>query len=293
MKGVKNMNHSLMAQLRGWGKEVMHRVWKQISLYNLENRTPTFIYQMGKVGSSTVFRTLQSLRLPVPVVHVHTLNPTKVSRNIEILRRNPGYLQEHVVTSMMLVRKQLEWGGFPCNVITLTREPVGRAISFAFQDWKRQLPEVSDLDELRPERMIELVMEKLRPKSFHADPGQWFERELEAVFDINVMAVPYDFDQGYVKIQRSPVEVLVIRMEDLNRSLEAGLASLYDLEHQDIQMRRSNVGKNKKYADLQAEVKEQLTIPPSMSKRIWSTDYAEHFYGPDLDRLREKWEEKP
>jgi hypothetical protein len=58
-------------------------------------------------------------------------------------------------------------------------------------------------------------------------------------------------------------------------------------------MRRSNVGKNKKYADLQVEVKEQLTIPPSMSKRIWSTDYVEHFYGPDLDRLREKWEEKP
>lgn len=282
---------TLTSQLRGWGKEAVHRIQKRVSLRNLENRAPTLVYQMGKVGSSTVVRTLDGLRMPAPVVRVHSLNPSKVERNIETLRKSLGYLQEHVVTSLVLVRKQLNWGEFPCNVITLTREPVSRAVSFAFQDWKRQLPEVTDLDELNSERMIELVKEKLQPGSIHADPGQWFERELESVFGIDVTSVPYDFERGYVKIRRGPVEVLVIRMEDLNRSLEAGLADLYDLDRQDVRMRPSNVGGNKEYADLLSEVKERLTIPSSVGDRIWTTDYAKHFYGPDLDRLRAKWEE--
>ena len=282
---------NLTSQLRGWGKEIVHRVRKQISLHNLEERAPTLVYQMGKVGSSTVTQTLEGLCAPEPVVRVHSLNPAKVTKDIETLRENLGYLREHVVTSSTLVRKQLDWGSFPCKVITLTREPVGRAVSFAFQDWKRQLPEVKDLHELRSERMIELVMEKLQPGSLHADPGQWFERELQSVFGIDVMETPYDFDQGYVMVRSGPVDVLVIRMEDLDRSLRAGLAALYNLDAEDIDMRRSNVGRNKEYANLLAKVKEQLAIPPSVSDRIWGTDYARHFYGPNLDRLRNKWEE--
>lgn len=281
---------NLNSQLRGWGKEIMHRVQKRVSLRNLEERAPTLVYQMGKVGSSTVARTLDGLCTPGPVIRVHSLNPEKVAEDVKTLRSNLGYLREHVVTSSALVRKQLDWGQFPCSVITLTREPVGRAVSFAFQDWKRQLPEVEDIRELKPDRMIELVMEKLKPGSLHANPGQWFERELKSVFGIDVMAVPYDFDQGYVNIRSGPVSLLVIRMEDLNDSLEAGLADLYDLDPQHVRMRRSNVGENKEYAGLMAEVKERLVIPPSMSDRIWGTAYASHFYGPVLDRLRDKWE---
>jgi hypothetical protein len=106
------------------------------------------------------------------------------------------------------------------------------------------------------------------------------------------MSVPYDFEQGYVTLRRGPVDVLVIRMEDLNRALGTGLANLFNVENEEsIQMRRSNVGGNKRYADLLTEVKERMAIPSSVSEHVWSTDYAQHFYGPDIDRLREKWGE--
>ena len=275
---------------RGYVKEILYRIRERVRLRGIINRTPTFVYQMGKVGSSTVAKSLDRLPGSDPVVHLHQLSPDKVQRSIEALRRNPGYLHEHVVTSSVLVSKQLDWGCFPCRIITLTREPVGRAVSFAFQDWKRQLPEVSDLQNLEVDRMIDLVMEKLQPDAFHADPGQWFERELKSVFGIDVMSVPYDFEQGYVTISQGPVDVLVLRMEDLNRAMEAGLAALFDMPEQDIEMKRSNVGQKKKYADLLAEVKERLILPLSTSERIWNTDYAKHFYGPDIDRLRKKWE---
>lgn len=280
---------NVASQLRGWGKEVVHRMQKRIALRNLDARTPTLVYQMGKVGSSTVVQTLENLPLPSPIVRVHSLNPTKVSEDIETLRASLGYLREHVVTSSTLVQKQLDWGSFPCRIITCTREPVGRVVSFAFQDWKRQLPEVTDVRELQSDQMIELVIEKLRPGSLHADPGQWFERELKSVFGIDVMAVPYDFEQGYKKIRSGPVDVLVIRMEDLDRSLRKGMADVYDLSNCDFPVERSNVRKSKAYANLLSKVKERLSIPPSVSEQIWNTDYARHFYGPDLDRLREKW----
>lgn len=277
--------------IRGWGQEAIHRIQKRVAFSGLEGRNPTLVYQMGKVGSSTVARTLEQVDVPGPVIHLHHLNPEKVRENIHALRENPGYLHEHVVTSLTLLNQQLEWGHFPCDIITLTREPVGRTISFTFQDWKRQLSGVDSLQELEPDRMIELVTKKLQPDSFHADPGRWFERELKSVFGIDAMAVPYDFEQGYVKISRGPVDVLVIRMEDLNCSLASGLAELYDAEERDIQMVRANVGKKKRYAALLEEVKEKLTLPPEISEHLWSTDYVQHFYGPDTERLREKWGE--
>jgi hypothetical protein len=248
---------------------------------------------MGKVGSSSVVRTLENLPVSTPIVQVHSLNPAKVAEDVEALRGSLGYLREHVVTSLTLVRKQLDWGSFPCRVITLTREPVGRAISFAFQDWKRQLPEVADLQDLGPEKMVELVRKKLQPESLHADPGRWFERELKSVFGIDVMAVPYDFKQGYMKIRSGPVDVLVIRMEDLDRSLKNGLKDLYGLSGTHIEIERSNIGKKKPYANLLADVKARISLPRSLSKRVWSTDYARHFYGPDRDRLQNKWGSRP
>lgn len=162
--------------LRGYGKEFLHRLRSRIALQNIGSRNPALVYQMGKVGSSTVVRTLEGLDAIGPVVHVHNLAPEKVSENVETLRANPGYLPKHIVTSLTLANKN--WGRFQCKVVTLTREPIGRVVSFAFEDWQPQLPEVSSLRELEPERMIELVMKKLRPGSPHADPGQWFEREL-------------------------------------------------------------------------------------------------------------------
>lgn len=111
------------------------------------------------------------------------------------------------------------------------------------------------------------------------------------MFGIDVMAVPYNFEQGYVKIRSGPVDVLIILMEDLNRSFGAGLADLYGLDPENIQMERSNVGGNKEYANLLAEVKDQLTIPPSVGDRVWGTDYARHFYGPDVDHLWDRWTE--
>ena len=122
------------------------------------------------------FERLKDWTRSVPLVHVHNLAPEKVSENVETLRANPGYLPKHVVTSLTLANKN--WRRFQCKVVTLTREPIGRVVSFALEDWQPQLHDVSSLRELEPERMIKLVMKKLRPGSPHADPGQWFEREL-------------------------------------------------------------------------------------------------------------------
>ena len=228
-------------KLRGWRKEIGHRLRKRIRLVGIRGRDPILVYQMGKVGSSTVARTLEETDLSSPIVHLHNLNSEKVAENVASLRANPGYLDGHVVTSAILEEKDLAWGRFPCCIVTLTREPVGRAISFAFEDWRRQLPEVKDLEELDVDRMIRLVRRKLRSGSPHADPGRWFEREIEAVFGIDVMSVPYDFERGFVTLRRGPVEVLILRMEDLNRSLAAGLADLLDLDREEVEMVRANV----------------------------------------------------
>ena len=60
--------------IRDYAREGWDRLRLGWNLRGIEHRNPILVYQMGKVGSSTVVQVLESLRLPSPVLHLHTPN---------------------------------------------------------------------------------------------------------------------------------------------------------------------------------------------------------------------------
>ncbi|ARA94416.1 hypothetical protein AWN76_015485 [Rhodothermaceae bacterium RA] len=69
--------------LRDRLRESVERLRLRFALHDVERRSPILVYQMGKVGSSTVTRTLAMLGLSEPVLHLHTLNPETLRRAVE------------------------------------------------------------------------------------------------------------------------------------------------------------------------------------------------------------------
>lgn len=54
------------------------------------NQSPILIYQMGKVGSKTVYESLKALNLATPVYHTHLLNKLEeIEKFILVTRSNP------------------------------------------------------------------------------------------------------------------------------------------------------------------------------------------------------------
>jgi hypothetical protein len=266
----------------------------QSELRHVDRQSPILVYQMGKVGSSTVVSTLEQLHLPNPVLHVHTLVGERLSDAEAKQRRSlRPFLDEHLQVSSILLSK-LANGRFPCHLITLTREPIARAISFVFEDWKKKTPGARlENGNLEPAAMKQAIDLLLREGEDHADPGQWFDKELKRSFDLDVFSAPYDQSRGYTLMRAGDVSLLIMRMEDLNRSLPAALGDLLGIDSGTIQVSRANEADDKWYAESMNVQKRTYHLPQETLDRILSSRYMRHFYPNDIERLRERWEEKP
>ena len=60
---------------------------------SLKNKQPLLVYQMGKVGSSTVTRTLTNIsELSIPIFHVHLLTPENIAKDTSIYSSSCFYM---------------------------------------------------------------------------------------------------------------------------------------------------------------------------------------------------------
>lgn len=278
--------------IRGCVQESWSRLSLRVALRNVDRQTPIIVYQMGKVGSSTVVSTLENLNLPNPVLHVHTLVADRLIAAKERQRASSRpFLDDHLIASSILVSR-LSKDRFPCRIITLTREPISRAISFAFEDWHKKLPSAhrgnGNLDSAAMKAAVEVLLSN---GGHHADPSQWFDDEVKSVFGLDVFAQPYDDQRGYATIRADDVSLLILRMEDLNRSLPGALADFLGLDAGKIAMSRANESDSKWYSDCSNEVRQKFRLPKARLDSILSSRYIRHFYANDVDRLRARWEE--
>jgi len=271
-------------------REFIRRRRVRRRLSGLEHRNPILIYQMGKVGSTSIATMLKNQGLDRPVIHVHTLNRDlvreAVARHRAALSRP---LDEHLIVSETLA-KQYDLSELPCEVITLTREPIGRALSFAFEDWRKKLPTLPDLDVHDCVKAAAgVVNTMLAAGSAHADPSQWFDQELHKVFGVDVFATEYDFQRGYVIIDDRGPRTLVIRMEDLERSLAPAIENFLGIRLTIDSVPVSNHGETKWYSDKYEAVKREFTVEADVLSRITSSRYFRHFYADRMLAVRERY----
>ena len=274
-------------------KEVLGRVNVALKLRGIERKSPILVYQMGKVGSSSVTRALGAAVVQ-PVLQVHILNQRNLTEGIRATRRSPEvFLPPHLIWSIGLARK-LRSGVFPCKIITLTRDPVERLVSFLFENRIRKLPNLTTYEgDQALSYVCDQIQQILAAENPHSDPSLWFDSELREVFGIDVFGMPYDFDTGWTVIEHPVHPVLVLRLEDLDRSLNPSLCRFLQTPGRAFEPTRTNVGSHKHYGTLLKEVKRNLRLPVDTLRRVYSTRYARHFYGPDITSLMSRWSGGP
>ena len=122
---------------------------------------PLIIYQMGKVGSTSVTKALRALSPNYSVYGVHTLRPDNVEQAIANYRKNYSVrrlVPEHLLASRLLVRDLAK--GQPrgrWKVITIIRDPIARNISSFFQDIELRHPSFQFSERVEHQSPSELV----------------------------------------------------------------------------------------------------------------------------------------
>ncbi len=232
-------------------------------------RELVLIYQMGKVASSTVKATLQ--QLPRYEVHqVHRLVMSNIARvhhehrirGWEMPTGDPGgiYLQDALRS------------GRPAKVVTLVREPVGRNISYYFQNLDKILDRVR-AHELPIQTIIDGFTEAF---PYSDDPLTWFDYEFAQALGVDIYESGFQAGMNAHRAQAGPYDILVLRADAPDDVKRDALRAF--LNEPDLEMRQANVTADKPSASAYRDFRALVKFPEPYLDRMFTSRYARFFF---------------
>lgn len=226
---------------------------------------PVLVYQMSKVGSTSVSAALADAG--IRALHVHFLGPMW-ERCREDYRRSPAPPPVHLTVERLL-RQYLRWTSHRLKVVTLFRDPIGRHVSSAFQIHHRDGYDIED-----SEAMIQRLRSELLEGHGITYCAEWFDLELPSVFDVDVLAHDFDRERGFSIVRGSTADVLTLKLETLDRNW----STLSDFVGRSIEPRRANRRTDLRGADIYEDVRRRLNLPRSAVEAYYDHPWMRHFY---------------
>ena len=262
-----------------------------IRFRSFDRHPPIFVYQMGKVGSSSVERSLKVRGIRNPVYHVHFFSDARIASAERYYRSINARLPRHLKRSKALREKadRNEIGSW--KIITLVRDPVAREISNVFQNMRDFNPDLIDANgNIKTKLVADFLTHRFSTFDEETDFAcTWFDKEIRIAFDVDVFSYDFDLAQGYQLIRKGNVEVLVLRMEDLNKRFEEAMAEFLGCEKR-IELRKRNLAKNKPYHDVYKSVIGDIRLSRPVCEKIYASNYVRHFYSKEMiEELVTKW----
>jgi hypothetical protein len=243
------------------------------------------VYQMGKVGSSTIFESLCSAVDSISIYKVHYLSDQGIDRGRQFydgLRRKVPI--PHEQTTEQLRRRIWEQPRTIWKIVSLVREPIARDISAYVQMVDVLHPGLLGADGPRIDRIARAAtVQFIAFDEARSYTCGWFDYEIRQVFGIDVYAEPFDHTNGYLRVRQSNVDLLVLRLEDLNRNGEQALSEFVG---QRVSMVRASSRSPEKLQeayteDVYRQIVRRVVVSPQVCARVYDSRYARHFYTRD------------
>jgi hypothetical protein len=234
-------------------------------------RPPLISFQMGKVGSRTIQNTIQT---DCMVHHLHT--------------------KQEMLLLLPRIKKKVQG---EIDIITATREPVGREVSVYFQNflspgYPHGVPSAEFATELGASGLAELFKKRWREGMI--DTTVWFDHHFLTSTGIDVYDHPFDPEKGWTIIRSNGFRVLIVRFEDIRKNyLEAingFMGGRAENPREYSRMWPNNVSGKKWYGELMKEFKSTVRFTKQELDDVYESKYCAHFYTKDEVRnMRSRW----
>ena len=274
--------------------------WKYLKYWVAHTRlkNPLIIYQMGKVGSSTLAKSLREACTDYEIFQVHFLTKEFINRVDKQYRDaskacNKIIIDQHLLESMYLEKKiihrpiQSKW-----KVITIVRDPIARNISSFFQAFPiyfaKENADIQNNNLTQKEKidlMIELFINKFER---HNVPLEWFDVHMKPVFNIDVYEQDFQRSHGYAIYNIDKVDLLLLRLEDLNKCTKEAFYKFLSIEN--FELVHANISSDKAYSSNYSLFKDKLKLPKSYVSEMYNSKYMRHFYTEEeINIFSSKW----
>lgn len=230
------------------------------------------VHQMGKVGSSTVSRSLRR-HTTRPVFQTHWINPKSLDSPAGVVdesgRRSNRYGDRDEFGRRIHARLVIP--RHPADVITLVRDPIARNVSSYFQ----HLDEIWNVKQAHARIAMDDLLHGFHDVFEHDEPLEWFDQEIEANFGIDVFKHPFPAAGAHV-IEEPPYRLLILRADLADREKIDHLQSFLGIA--DLPLIPANIGEQKAYAEAYRAFRNELVLTPAYVDRLLESKYAIHFF---------------
>lgn len=260
--------------------------------YNWEKiiqKNPIVIFQPGKVASTTILKSISACGLESVATHA--------------LAYREEFMDDEMRHLYLEFKKSIS--NAQCiKIISAVREPVKRDISYIFEhvnlpfveiykDFNNQF--VQDVYDCLDNYFVKKKenFDGMSPTLIHhmlrINGGifQWFEREMEAVYNIDILAYPFDKKKGYTVIKKDNIELLLFKLEKLN-NLEREIGEFLGVNNFKIVNANLAAGRDYRYAYKQTL--NTIKLPETYLDMYYKNNkYMNHFYSKEeqADYLKE------
>jgi len=279
-----------------------YQLWLQdkkhfLAMYNSDNRVsilddqnPILIYHPGKVGSSSIYKSLKQQGLNVMQLCDLYYNIYGTENTEE-----KQFIFEHYLSTRNI------------KIISLVREPIARDISYYFQaaisdienhirgrisnDFVKECRQTLLDYSVNRKQGIDRIndwLDYIAVNGEHGTEFDWFDFEIKKLFGIDVYSKPFDREKGYCIIKKENIELLIIKMEFLNQ-METVIKDFIGCES--FELINDNVGELKSYSNMYKEMKQTITFPKEYMDFYYKNNkYMDWFYTEDeKKKYIEKW----
>jgi len=280
---------SILSTLRA-GKRWLQASWAG-RLAFAGGATPVLVYQMGKVGSSTVYNAVKAAQPAVPVYHVHFLSRHLAKHRLSHEQSGQLPVPYHIYLGEALRAQLLRNPGKPVKIISLLRDPVAFELSNLFQN-PRLVGGDASLKQLLAEReQLRGYLEKQLASS--GEQGYlegWFDREIKSVFGIDVFDEQFLYEQGWQHYRNESADLLLIRLEDLSAEGPRVIADFLGMERP-LALSPVNDRTSQVHGNEYSRIAASLQLDPALLAEVYGRRFAQHFYSSvERRRMQDKWQ---
>lgn len=253
-------------------------VKKIILRLRFHKRKPVFIWQVGKVGSVSIYHALAN---HVPCMSMH--HPLQLDEclhrfyNVDKYKLRKSFHDKYAIK----------------NVITGTRDPVERNISAFFQNMARVGSPwfVGTKNEILKKDIRNLTKLFLNiPIKEHELILHWFDYAFRDYWNIDLYECGFDPSLGYAIYEFDKARILVIRQENLSEIGIPALKQFLNIGSSNISLESRHRTKSKWCGPLYAEFKKNVVIPKWYLDLMYDSRYMQHFYSTEeVQFFRNKW----
>lgn len=243
------------------------------------------VYQMGKVGSTSIENSLNEIG--IENIHLHHLFLQKQFKYDKFKEKFWGKTKKILLGRLKLY---IISNNSNIKIVSLTREPISRNISAMFQNLYKFIYEYNSINN-RMEESLHQMLENIYYKYINHDlPLDWFDLEFKNNFQLNIYDYDFPKEKGWQIIKKNNIELLLLKMEDLNRC-ESVIGNFLDIDK--FKLKRSNSSAQKWYADIYKNFKKKFNPTEEYINRMYNSKYMNHFYTDyEISNFKKYWEKK-